>query len=83
LKPVETILVHFQNLFEGIQILNLNSARRTLALHFLLSLSSISFSGKPTKGREGDLLGDLLSVTIGSGGNLFPLSYSVGIEGEE
>jgi hypothetical protein len=33
--------------------------------------------------REEDQLGDLLSVTKGSGGNLFPLSYSVGIEREE
>jgi hypothetical protein len=35
----------------------LNSARSTLALPFLLFLFSVSFLGKPTKGREGDLLG--------------------------
>jgi hypothetical protein len=32
---------------------------------------------------EEDQLGDLLSVTKGSGRDLFPLSYSVGIEGKE
>jgi hypothetical protein len=46
--------------------LNLNSARSTLALHFFLSLSSVSFFGKPTKGREGDLLGILLFGAKGS-----------------
>jgi hypothetical protein len=55
---------------------------RTLALALSLILS-FTFFFKPTKRREGDQLGDLLSVTIGSGGNLFPLSYSVGIKGEE
>jgi hypothetical protein len=37
--------------------LNLNSARSALALHFFLSLSSVSFFVKPTKGKEEDLLG--------------------------
>jgi hypothetical protein len=45
------------NLFQSNSNLNLKLARSTLALHFFLSLSSVSFFGKPTKSREGDLLG--------------------------
>jgi hypothetical protein len=55
---------------------------KTLALALSLFLSFFFFF-KPTKRKEGDQLGDLSSVSIGSGGNLFPFSYSVGIEGEE
>jgi hypothetical protein len=47
-----------------------------------LSLFLSSFlASRPREGRRS--AGDLLSVTKGSGGNLFPLSYSVFIEGEE
>jgi hypothetical protein len=60
--------------------LNLNSARSTLALHFFLSLSSFSFSCKPTKGRKGICWGSLSGVQ-GSSKTLFCLSYLLGIEG--
>jgi hypothetical protein len=71
----------FSNLFQMNSNLNLNSARSTLALHFFLSLSSISFFGKTTKGREGDLLG----ISLWSQGifkTLFCLSYLLGIKGK-
>jgi hypothetical protein len=70
----------FSNLFQNNSNLNLNLARSTLALHIPLSLS-FSFSCKPTKGREGDLLG----ISLWSQGifkNIFCLSYSLGIEGK-
>jgi hypothetical protein len=51
----------FSNLFQLNSNLNLNSARSALALHFFLSLSSVPFFGKPTKGKEEDLLGIFLS----------------------
>jgi hypothetical protein len=71
----------FSNLFQMNSNLNLNLARSTLALPFFLSLSYVSFFGKTTKGREGDLL----EISLWSQGifkTLFCLSYSLGIEGK-
>jgi hypothetical protein len=60
----------------------LNFGHKDPSLCFSLFLSFFLFLPADQE-REEDQLGDLLSVTRGSGGNPFPLSYSVGIEGEE
>jgi hypothetical protein len=57
LKTLGRYFGRLSNLFQSNSNLNLKSARSTLALHFFLSFSLVSFFGKPTKRREGDLLG--------------------------
>jgi hypothetical protein len=56
-KPSGSYFGSFSNHSQMNSNLNLNSARSALALHFFLSLSSVSFFVKPTKGKEEDLLG--------------------------
>jgi hypothetical protein len=59
---------------------NLNFGHKDPSLDFL---SFFLLFLQADQEEEEDQLGDLLSVTKGSGRDLFPLSYSVGIEGKE